>query len=55
MEQFSDITCRKCDAKNPLVFFAPINVAPYSCVCFDCAKARQWLDVDGNLKEGIEL
>ena len=55
MQSFVDMTCRKCDAINPMVFFAPIPVAPYSCICFDCAKSRGWTDSDGNLKEGIEL
>ena len=55
LQKFSDQYCRKCDVKNPMVFFAPINVEPYSCICFDCVKARNWLDTDGNLKEGVKL
>ena len=55
MQTFADMNCRKCDTKNPMVFFAPVSVAPYSCICFDCAKSRQWLDADGNLRKGVSL
>jgi hypothetical protein len=55
MQTFADQHCRKCNTANPMVFFAPINVAPYSCICFDCAKSRNWLDQDGNLAKGVEL
>jgi len=54
---FADMTCRKCERLNPWVYFAPVNVAPFpaTCVCIDCAKARQWVDRDGNLKAGVTL
>jgi hypothetical protein len=55
MQTFANQNCRKCGAVNPLVFFAPINVEPYSCICFDCAKARGWINQDGNIKDGVEL
>lgn len=54
---FPQMNCRKCDALNPMVYFAPVSVAPNpaTCICFECASARQWLDRDGNLKEGVTL
>ena len=55
MQTFADQHCRKCNTANPMAFFAPVNVAPYSCICFDCAKSRNWLDQDGNLAKGVEL
>lgn len=55
MQTLPDQHCRKCNRKNPWVFFAPISVEPYSCICFDCAEARDWLDADGNIAKGIEL
>ena len=57
MTLFSNMTCRKCDAVNPMVYFAPVSVAPTpaTCICFNCAQARQWLDSDGNLRDGVEL
>lgn len=55
MQRFVDMNCRKCGVLNPLIFFAPISVAPYSCICMNCARQRGWLDNDGNLKEGIKL
>ena len=55
MQTFSAQHCRKCNTANPMVFFAPVNVAPYSCICFDCAKSRNWLDQDGNIAKGVEL
>jgi len=54
--EFQKMVCRKCDAVNPVVYFAPVSLSGYStCICFDCADARQWLDKDGNLREGVEL
>lgn len=51
-----ELTCRKCDAVNPLVYFAPVTIeAKGTCVCFDCAKARQWLDANGDLRPDIQL
>lgn len=57
MKPFEPITCRKCEAANPIVYFAPVAVAPFpaTCICFDCVKARGWLDMDGNLRAGIAL
>lgn len=54
---FATMTCRKCDAVNPAVFFAPVNVAPIpaTCICFDCIAKRGWLDSDGNLKKDVQL
>jgi hypothetical protein len=54
---FAQMTCRKCEAANPIVYFAPVSVAPFpaTCICFDCVKARGWLDIDGNLRAGVVL
>lgn len=54
---FSIMKCRKCEVENPIVYFAPVNVAPTpaTCICFDCANARQWLDSEGNLKRDVQL
>jgi hypothetical protein len=50
------LSCRKCGKTNPPVYLAPVTTeAEGSCICLDCAKARQWLDSDGNLRPGIEL
>lgn len=50
------LTCRKCSADNPAVYFAPVTMdGKGTCVCFDCAKARHWLDQNGDLRPGIEL
>ena len=50
------LTCRKCSAQNPVVYFAPVTVdGKGTCICFDCAKARNWLDQNGDLLPGIEL
>ncbi|KPN63038.1 hypothetical protein SAMN04488527_11057 [Aliiroseovarius crassostreae] len=50
------MTCRKCGASNPVIFLAPVIVTGSgTCICLDCAEAREWLDPDGNLKAGIEL
>ena len=51
-----ELTCRKCYAVNPMVYFAPAAVnAKGTCICFACAKSKNWLDRDDNLKEGVEL
>ena len=57
MQAFPTMTCRKCDAVNPMVYFAPVNVAPTpaTCICFDCANARQWLDSEGNVRKDVNL
>lgn len=48
--------CRKYAAKNPLTYLAPVTVdSRESCICFERAEARNWLDGDGNLRPGIEL
>jgi len=54
---FPNMTCRKCDARNPWVYFAPVSVAPFpaTCICFDCVKARGWTGSDGDLKEEVTL
>lgn len=50
------LACRKCNATNPLIYFAPVTVdATGTCICFNCAKANGWLDADGNLRPGITL
>lgn len=50
------MTCRKCGASNQVVFLAPVvTVGAGTCICYACARARQWLAPDGNLKPGIEL
>ena len=48
------LTCRKCGRSNPAVYLAPVVVAG-TCICLDCAAARGWLDIAGNLKPGVEL
>jgi len=48
--------CRKCGAANPMVYFAPVVIdAVGTCICFDCAESRLWLDRNGDLRHGIEL
>lgn len=55
-QPLAPMTCRKCGTSNPVIFLAPVVVAGAgTCICLDCANARQWLDADGNLKPGIEL
>lgn len=50
------LVCRKCGRTNPPVYFAPVTrEGEGSCICFDCADARQWLDRDGTLRPDIEL
>ncbi|PWL30622.1 hypothetical protein [Marivita sp. XM-24bin2] len=50
------MTCRKCGASNPVVFLAPVVMAGAGTyICYACARARRWLDPDGNLRTGIEL
>lgn len=50
------LSCRKCGGTNPPVYFAPVTVeGEGTCICFACAEVRQWLDRDGNLREGIAL
>ena len=52
----SHLTCRKCGRSNPAVYLAPVVVAGTgTCICLDCAAARGWLDIAGNLKPGVEL
>ena len=56
MTLFPQIECRKCGSLNPMVYFAPVVAdRAGTCICYDCAQARQWLDRDGNLKAGIAL
>lgn len=51
-----NLSCRKCGRTNPVVYLAPVMVeGAGTCICMDCADARGWLDVAGNLKLGIEL
>jgi hypothetical protein len=55
-EALPRLTCRKCAAHNPLVYFAPVTFdGAGTCICFDCAQARNWLDADGDLRPGVEL
>ena len=55
-ETFPALTCRKCGTANPLVYFAPVVVSESgTCICFNCAKARNWLDPDGNLRADVHL
>lgn len=50
------LSCRKCGRTNPMAYLAPVVIeAEGTCICQDCAEARQWLDRDGNLRPGIEL
>lgn len=55
---FPRMTCRKCPAVNPTVYFAPVMTPDNedgSCICFNCASGRRWLDQDGNLKPEVSL
>ena len=65
-QMFPQMTCRKCESKNPIVYFAPVIVPslmardntpqyPATCICLSCAKSRGWLDGDDNLKSGVQL
>lgn len=52
------LTCRKCGRVNPMAYLALIILPgddAGTCICFNCAEARGWLDRDGNLKPGITL
>ena len=50
------VDCRSCKRKNPIVYFAPVTLdGSGTCLCFECVKARGWIDRNGNLKSGIEL
>ncbi|WP_179209261.1 hypothetical protein [Haematobacter genomosp. 1] len=50
------LTCRKCSVVNPLVYFGPVTVDGVgTCVCFACAKARLWLDQNGDLRHDIQV
>lgn len=58
MTAFATLICRKCGSANPPVYLAPVLVPgdlAGTCICFNCANARGWLDRDGNLKPGIKL
>jgi len=56
MQTFPQLVCRKCEAINPMVYLAPAVVNGIgSCICLGCANKRQWLDSNGDLKEGITL
>ena len=51
-----ELTCRKCEVKNPFVYLSPVVVKNKgSCICIPCAKKRNWLDGDDNLKPNTEL
>jgi hypothetical protein len=51
-----ELTCRKCECRNPWVYFAPVTYkGEGTCICFDCAKARGWTDSQGNLAKGVAL
>jgi len=62
-QTFMRMTCRKCEAVNPLVYFAPVVEAwtpddvpeSGSCVCVPCAIARRWATRDGDLMPGVVL
>ena len=56
IETFPALTCRKCGTANPQVYFAPVVVSESgTCICLNCAKARNWLDPDGNLRPDVQL
>lgn len=56
VEPLPQLTCRKCEAVNPMVYFAPVVVdGAGTCVCFDCAKERNWTTPDGDLRPGVTL
>lgn len=48
--------CRYCGTENPFVYFGPCNgLWERTCVCFDCAKDKRWLDADGDLRPDVTL
>lgn len=51
-----DLTCRKCETRNPWVYFGPVSIDGVgSCVCYDCADSRGWLNADGTIKKGYKI
>ena len=51
-----DLTCRKCDRRNPGVYLAPVVMdGSGTCICMECADARGWLDKSGNLQPGVTV
>lgn len=53
---FPELTCRKCEKRNPMVYFAPVSIAGKgTCVCFECAKSKGWINSHGDIKTGITL
>jgi hypothetical protein len=57
LQMFAKMTCRKCGVVNPMVSYAPViaGTVEGTCICFNCVKARNWLDVNGDLKSNINL
>lgn len=58
MIRFKNLYCRKCNAKNPVVYYAPVVTEKCkigTCICLNCVKINNWLDGNENLKQGIEL
>lgn len=61
MEKLPQLDCRKCEVKNPIVYYAPValpnneGVHEGTCICYNCADERNWIDDMGKVKEGIEL
>ena len=56
MEKFPELTCRKCDVKNPFIYFAPVTYEGIgTCVCLECARENRWLNKDGELRRDVEL
>ena len=57
--KFAPMICRKCCAKNPIVYFAPVTGnrdGVTTVICLPCAEDRGWVDSrTGNLKSGVQL
>lgn len=55
-KELPSLTCRKCGRSNPPVYLAPVTLeGAGTCICFNCAEARGWLDAAGNLKPEVSL
>lgn len=55
--RFHLMTCRKCDNRNPMVFFAPVDMLNQhsTCICLECAVALGFATPQGDLKPGVTL
>jgi hypothetical protein len=51
------MTCKRCEAVNPTVYFAPVAVSASEsiCTCLKCADAAGFLTKSGDIKPGYSL